>query len=586
MSFLNTLKAEDYAVLEKYMLVKQFEPNTLILREGDAGDGCYLIDEGTIRLELTNVETDTDSVLGFLDAGMFLGEFSLLDGKPRSASAYAHTAVKARWLSSECFEEICKSYPIIGLQMTVALGQDLAAKLRNFDQKIAGYMFAHDIDRDTNEMVERAIMAQKSFEQWPEDRINALLEEIATTIAENAGEYADRNVKETGIGIAADKVHKIRFASLEVYRIIVDHLAAGVVSNNLQNKVTEIACPVGVIFGMIPVTNPVSTIVFKCLVALKGRNAIILSCHRNALGIGSQICDVIRDILERHGAPRDLVQTVRERSSRQKTMMFMHHPDVSLILATGGTSMVKAAYSSGTPAIGVGAGNAPVLICSDSDLTMAAQSIVKSKSFDNGVICGSENNLIVVNSIYHKFIEELKAAGAIILGPEEKERMNTIIFDVKNHSLNKSMVGKSAQYIADAAGIRFNKDTMLIIVPIDRHELDGHYGHEKLAPVLSLCAVKNEDEGIEVCKQILSNHGRGHTAVIYTKNQALIERYGCEIEASRILVNASASQGCVGIGTGLTPSFTLGCGTFGGNSTTDNITYSHLINIKRLAQAL
>jgi acyl-CoA reductase-like NAD-dependent aldehyde dehydrogenase len=447
-------------------------------------------------------------------------------------------------------------------------------------------MFAHDIDRDTNEMVERAIKAQKSFEQWPEDRINALLEEIAKTIAEKAEELANKNVQETGIGVVADKIQKIRFASLEVYKTIVDYLAAGVVCKNPQNKVSEIACPVGVIFAMIPVTNPVSTIVFKCLVALKGRNAIILSCHRNALGIGSQTCDVIRDILERHGAPRDLVQTVRERSSRQKTMMFMHHPGVSLILATGGTSMVKAAYSSGTPAIGVGTGNAPVLICSDSDLAIAAQSIVKSKSFDNGVICGSENNLIVVRSVYDKFAKELEAAGAIILNPEEKSRMTTLLFDVENLTLNKSMVGKSAQYIADIAGIGFNKDTKLLVVPIEQSELEGHYGHEKLAPILSLCAVENEDAGIRVCKQILANHGRGHTAVIYTQNQELMEQFGCEIEASRILVNASASQGCVGIGTGLIPSFTLGCGTFGGNSTTDNITYSHLINIKRLAQAL
>lgn len=586
MSFLTSLQSEDYAVIEKYLVSKQFSPNTCIMREGDAGDGCYLIDEGTIRLELTNVETDSDSVLGFLNPGMFLGEFSLLDDKPRSASAYAHTAVKARWLSKENFEELCKSQPRVGLLLITALGQDLATKLRDFDQKIAGYMFASDIDKDTNEMVERAVAAQKSFEQWSEDRINALLKEIATTIAEKAEELAAKNVTETGIGVVADKVQKIRFASLEVYKTIVDHFAAGVVNKDPHSKVTEIACPVGVVFGLIPVTNPVSTIVFKCLVALKGRNAIILSCHRNALGVGRQTCDIIRNILERQGAPKNLVQTVGERSSRQKTMMFMRHPGVSLILATGGTSMVKAAYSSGTPAIGVGSGNAPVLLCSDADLAMAAQSIIKSKSFDNGVICGSENNLVVVSSIYDKFVKELEVAGAIVLSPEEKNRLTTHAFDVENLTLNKSMVGKSAQCIADSAGITLNKNTKLIVVPIEQSELSGHYGHEKLAPILSLCTVQNEGEGVRVCKQILANHGRGHTAVIFTQNQELMERFGYEIEASRILVNAPASQGCVGIGTGLIPSFTLGCGTFGGNSTTDNISYSHLINIKRLALAL
>jgi acetaldehyde dehydrogenase / alcohol dehydrogenase len=347
--------------------------------------------------------------------------------------------------------------------------------------------------------------------------------------------------------------------------------------------VTEIACPVGVVLGLIPVTNPVSTIAFKTIICLKGRNSLILSCHRDALGVGKQTCDIIRGVLERHGAPVDLVQPILQRSSRQKTLMFMKHPGVSMILATGGSSMVKAAYSSGTPAIGVGSGNAPVLICADANISKAAQNVILGKSFDNGVICGSENNLVAVSTVYDEFVEQLEANGAAILTADEKNRFFPRVFDSDTATLKKAMVGKSARFIAEQAGIRRDKDIRLIVVPIRRDEVKSPYAHEKLAPILSLSKVKDEEEGIKLCKQILENQGLGHTAVIYTQSRELMMKFGQEIDASRILVNIPASLGCVGIGSGLTPSFTLGCGTFGGTSTTDNITYSHLLNIKRIA---
>jgi acetaldehyde dehydrogenase/alcohol dehydrogenase len=586
MSFLSALQGEELAIFEKYVRPVQFPRNSCIIREGDPGNGCYIIDEGTIRLELQNVETDTDAVIGFLESGMFLGEFSLLDGKPRSASAYAHTDVKARWLSKESFEEICQCHPQIGLSISVSLGQDLTAKLREFNNKIAGYIFAGEIDKDTHQMVARAVKAQQSFEQWPEDRVDALLRDVTEAIDQRAEELAEATVAETDIGRVEDKLVKIRFATRDVYKTIAGHSAAGLLKTDPQSKVTEIASPMGVVLGLIPVTNPVSTIVFKVLIALKGRNALILSCHRDALGVGSQACDIIRDVLEHHGAPRDLVQTIKQRASRQKTMMFMNHPDVSFILATGGTSMVKAAYSSGTPAIGVGPGNAPVLICADADLSKAAQAIIQSKSFDNGVICGSENNLVVVASVHDDFIKMLQAHGAIILGPDEKNRLTAQVFDPDALSLKRSIVGKSARFIADSAEIRHGEDFRLIVVPIRRDELQGPYGHEKLAPISSLCTVNDEAEGLEVCKQILANQGSGHTAVIYTQNEELMKQFGREIQASRILVNVASSLGCAGLGTGLTPSFTLGCGTFGRTSTTDNISYKHLLNIKRLALSL
>jgi len=586
MPFLDILKEEELGgVLEKYLVPVRFPRDACIMREGDPGEGCYIIDEGTVRLEVRNLETDTDSVLGFLEPIIFVGEFGLLDGKPREATAYAHTDVKARYFSKESYDELCENYPRVALTIATTLGQNLVEKLREANEKVAGYIFTGDIDRDTDEMVDRAQKAQRLFVSWTEDRVDALLKEIAEAIAAKAEELATATVTETKMGVVADKVIKIRFASLDVYKGVAGHLATGFLTDS-QARISEIACPVGVVFGLIPVTNPVPTIVFKTIICLKGRNALILSCHRDALGVGRQACDIIRSVIERCGAPQDLVQPVLRRSSRQKTVMFMSHPGVALILATGGASMVKAAYSSGTPAIGVGAGNAPVLICADADIPKSAQGIVKSKSFDNGIICGSENNLVVVSEIRDEFIKQLEASGAVILTADEKNRFTPEVFESDSPTLKKAMVGKSAQFMANQAGIHRDSDIHLIVVPTRLDELKGPYGHEKLAPILSLYTVNDEVEGIQLCKQILDSQGSGHTAVIYTKDRELMSKFGQEIDASRILVNAPSSFGCIGIGTGLTPSFTLGCGTFGGTSTTDNVTYTHLLNIKRLSQNL
>ena len=586
MPFLDILKEEELGgVLEKYLVPVRFPRDACIMRQGDPGEGCYIIDEGTVRLEVRNLETDTDSVLGFLEPIIFVGEFGLLDGKPREATAYAHTDVKARYFSKQSYDELCENYPRMALTIATTLGQNLVEKLREANEKVAGYIFTGDIDRDTDEMVDRAQKAQRLFASWTEDRVDALLKEIAEAIAAKAEELATATVTETKMGIVADKVIKIRFASLDVYKGVAGHLATGFLTDS-QARISEIACPVGVVFGLIPVTNPVPTIVFKTIICLKGRNALILSCHRDALGVGRQTCDIIRSVIERCGAPQDLVQPVLRRSSRQKTVMFMSHPGVALILATGGASMVKAAYSSGTPAIGVGAGNAPVLICADADIPKSAQGIVKSKSFDNGIICGSENNLVVVSEIRDEFIKQLEASGAVILTADEKNRFTPEVFESDSPTLKKAMVGKSAQFMANQAGIHRDSDIHLIVVPTRLDELKGPYGHEKLAPILSLYTVNDEVEGIQFCKQILDSQGSGHTAVIYTKDRELMSKFGQEIDASRILVNAPSSFGCIGIGTGLTPSFTLGCGTFGGTSTTDNVTYTHLLNIKRLSQNL
>ncbi len=334
------------------------------------------------------MDTAADGVLGYLEPGMFLGEFSLLDGRSRSASAYAQGDVAARWFSKTGFEALCDHHPRIGLTISRALGHNLSGKLRHQNNRMAEYLFADEIDPQTNEIVARAVAAQRAFAGWSETRVDALLKDLAEAIASQAAELAEATVNETGMGVVEDKITKIRFGSLDVYKRLAGQTALGTMQTDAQRQITEIASPVGVVLGLIPLTNPVSTLIFKTLICLKGRNALILSCHRDALGVGNRTGEIIQDVLRRHGAPVELVQWVRERTSRRKTMMFMKHPDVSFILATGGPSMVKAAYSSGTPAIGVGSGNAPVWVSAEADLKTAAQMIVDSKSFDNGMICG------------------------------------------------------------------------------------------------------------------------------------------------------------------------------------------------------
>ncbi len=582
MSFIDSLTPETLAVVAPYLKPVKFAKGQCLVQEGDTGDGCYIIDEGEVRLELRHVETDSDGVLGYLGKGTVLGEFSLLDGLPRSASAYAQADTSARWFSKGDFEQLNKAHPAAGVEILNSLGRELSAKLRQQNRQLSEHLFSHEADADTSRTVAQATAAQQSFAKWSEDRVDALLQDIAATVADHAEMLAETNVADSGIGVAKDKVAKIRFACMEVCRTLVGKTASGPLAGNGNLRVVEMASPVGVVLGIIPVTNPVSTILFKTQVCLKGRNALILSCHRDAMRVGDMTGELIRSVLVKHQAPAELVQWIRKRTDRRKTMMYMRHPGVKFILATGGPSIVEAAYSSGTPAIGVGAGNAPVLVCSDADADQAASQIVQGKSFDNGVICGSENNLVVVKAIRTAFIEGLTRHGALMVSGDAQHRLTATLFDEEGH-LRKDFVGKSATHIAQASGSTVSSDIRLLVVPVDREALAGPYGHEKLAPILSLFTVADEEEGIRVCRQILEQQGIGHTAVIHTTNETMARNFGAEMPASRILVNVPASMGCIGIGTGLTPSFTLGCGTDGGNSTTDNVTYTHLLNIKRLA---
>ena len=441
------------------------------------------------------------------------------------------------------------------------------------------------LDYDVDAVVTRAHTAQKAFENWSDPRIDAMLFDIATMLAARAEELAIASVSETGLGNVADKAMKIRFASLGVYGSFAGQAAQGVLSVDAERRVTEIASPVGVVFAVAPVTNPVATAIFKMLIAIKGRNALILSFHHQALGVGRLTCGIVRDALKAHGAPADLVQWV-VRPSRTVTRRFMGHQGVSLVLATGGQSLVEAAYSSGTPAIGVGPGNAPAWICPDADLAGAARAIVGSKSFDNGVICGAEHNLVVDAQVAAPFADALIAHGSAVLTPDEAGRFARQAVDLDTGDLRREFVGQSAATVATAIGVVRPYAIRLIVLPAVFSRSDRFSTGEKLAPVLSMFTVDGEDEGLRLCRTLLTIAGAGHTAVVHSTNAARIERFARVIPAGRILVNSPAAQGCCGMTTGLACSMTLGCGTFGGNSTTDNITFRHLLNVKRVAYPL
>jgi len=442
------------------------------------------------------------------------------------------------------------------------------------------------LDADVDAVVSRALRAQEPLENWTDGRIDAMLRDIATTFAEQAEDLAAATVDETGLGNVADKTLKNRFASLTIYESLAGRVAQGQLAVDVERQVTELASPVGVVFAITPVTNPVETAIFKTLIAIKSRNALILSFPQQALGVSARFCATVRGVLAAHRAPVDLVQVVQLRPGRKTTRRFMSHPKVALVLATGGTSLVKAAYRSGTPAIGVGPGNAPAWICADADLDHAAWSVVTSKAFDNGLICGAEHNLVVDDRVAAPFAEALRRHGAAVLSRDEDRLFRLGAIDGDSGILRHEFIGQSAAAIAAAVGIARPYAIRLLVVPADASVLNAGDAGEKLAPWLSLFTASGEDQGLRLCRRILDTAGAGHTAIVHSTNRARVERFARAMPVGRILVNAPGAQGCCGMTTGLERSLSLGCGTFGGNSTTDNVTYRHLLNVKRIAYHL
>jgi acetaldehyde dehydrogenase/alcohol dehydrogenase len=585
-SVLDAFQVELLTALQPYMDEVHFRAGDCLYTEGEPSDAFYIIKEGDVRLQIHSLEVDTDPVLDYRGAGSFIGNDSVLAGLPRWTSAYAETDVAASKISSKGMRRMFDDEPDQGIAVLRALARDTAMRFQWASRRLGEYLASDIPDPVVDRMVAAAVAAQKSFADWPEERVDALLQDLAESVSVRAEELAVATVEETTIGVVEDKVMKIRFASLGVFGSIVGNRANGVIGRSEERKVTELASPVGVVFGLVPVTNPVPTFVNKALICLKARNAVILSSHRIAQGVTESVGTIVQGALQRHGAPIELVQWVRGRTSRQRTQNFMHHPDVAMILATGGPGMVKAAYSSGKPAIGVGAGNAPAWIAADADLDRAARAVLNSKTMDNGLICGAEQHLVVDASIYEDFVAALEAEGAVVLDAAATNQLVDRCLDVSTGHLQLQFVGRSAELIAQGAGLEVPSRTRLLVFSAPAEHREEIFGKERLAPVLSIFKVTGDDEAIALCKRLLSYEGAGHTAVIHSRDPSRQERFGREMLVSRILINAPAAFGCCGIATGLTPSLTLGCGTWGGNSTTDNVSYENLINIKRLAEAV
>ena len=429
--------------------------------------------------------------------------------------------------------------------------------------------------------------AQQKFSTYTQEQVDAIFR--AASIAANAERIrlAKEAVAETGMGIVEDKVIKNHFAAEYIYNQYRTTQTCGVIESDATFGIQKVAEPIGVICGIIPTTNPTSTTIFKALIALKTRNAIIFSPHPRAKKCTIHAARIILEAAVKAGAPEGIIGWI-DNPTIELANRLMTHSGINLILATGGPGMVKAAYSSGIPAIGVGAGNTPALIDETADIRMAVNSIIMSKTFDNGVVCASEQCLVVHKDVYQAVLDEFLIRDAYILSPEEKKKLGSILLDSKTCSVSPQIVGQPAPKIAELAGIKVPPTTKVIIGEFTDVNISEPFAHEKLSPLLGMVRCETFEQGIEIARQLVELGGVGHTSVIYTdkRNHGRINKFGAAVRTGRVLSNMPSSQGAIGdiYNFRLEPSLTLGCGSWGGNSVSENVGVKHLLNIKTIAE--
>ncbi|ALP88781.1 bifunctional acetaldehyde-CoA/alcohol dehydrogenase [Clostridium butyricum] len=427
--------------------------------------------------------------------------------------------------------------------------------------------------------------AQKEFATFTQEQVDKIFRAAAIAANNERIRLAKMAVEETGMGIVEDKVVKNHFAAEYIYNQYKDMKTCGVLEEDHTYGVTKVAEPIGVIAAIVPTTNPTSTAIFKTLIALKTRNAIIISPHPRAKNATIEAARVVLDAAVKAGAPEGIIGWI-DQPSVELSQNVMAESDI--ILATGGPAMVKAAYSSGKPALGVGAGNTPAIIDETAHIKMAVNSVLLSKTFDNGVICASEQSLVVLEQVYDEVKKELAARGAYILKGEEIDKVRKIILNEKG-GLNADMVGQSAYKIAKMAGVTVPETAKVLVGEVTSVELEEPFSHEKLSPVLALYKVKNFEEALEKADRLIVLGGMGHTSILYTdeiKSKDRIAAFGEKMKTARTLINMPASQGAIGdlFNFKLAPSLTLGCGSWGGNSVSENVGPKHLINVKTVAR--
>lgn len=444
-----------------------------------------------------------------------------------------------------------------------------------------------DIQNMINELVKKAKIASEEYMKLDQETVNRITKAMSMAGLEHHMELAKMAVEETGRGIYEDKITKNMFATEYIYHSIKYEKTVGIINENEEEGYSEIAEPVGIIAGVTPVTNPTSTTMFKSIISAKTRNVIIFGFHPSAQKSSMHAAKILRDAAIKAGAPENCILWIEE-PSIQATRALMNHPDVNLILATGGTGMVRSAYSCGKPALGVGPGNVPCYINKSADLKTSVNDIVMSKSFDNGMICASEQAVLVDKEIYQEFEKLMRECGCYFVNPEEKEMLAKSMFEYTEeygYKLKSHVPGQSPYTIAKEAGFEIPKDTKVIVVYEEGIGRDYPFSKEKLSPVLTYYIVNGADEGIEKSEKLLEFGGLGHSAVIHSQDKEVTLKFSETMKAGRIIVNSPSTHGAIGdIYNTNMPSLTLGCGSFGGNSTTANVSSVNLINIKRVAK--
>ena len=426
--------------------------------------------------------------------------------------------------------------------------------------------------------------AQKIYSTYTQEQVDEIFRQAALAANNARIKLAKMAVEESGMGIVEDKVIKNHFASEYIYNKYKNEKTCGVIDSDVAFGITKVAEPIGVVAAVVPTTNPTSTAIFKALICLKTRNGIIFSPHPRAKHATIEAARIVLEAAVKAGAPKNIIGWIDE-PSLEMTQRVMSECDITL--ATGGPGMVKAAYSSGKPAIGVGAGNTPAIIDDTAHIKMAVSSILMSKTFDNGVICASEQEVIVMDSIYNEVRKEFIARGAYFLKGDEIDKVRKTI--VKNGRLNADIVGQSAFKIAQLAGVNVPEDAKVLIGEVESVELEEEFSHEKLSPVLGMYRVKTFDEALAKAERLVELGGFGHTSVLYTNTQISkdrVKRFGATMKTGRTIINMPSTQGAIGdiYNFKLAPSLTLGCGSWGGNSVSENVGPKHLINIKSVAE--
>nr|WP_227013588.1 bifunctional acetaldehyde-CoA/alcohol dehydrogenase [Paenibacillus psychroresistens] len=436
---------------------------------------------------------------------------------------------------------------------------------------------------EVNRLVKQAIAAQEEFMKMDQEQIDHIVQHMALAGLDRHMVLAKHAIEETGRGVYEDKITKNIFATEYIYHSIKAEKTVGVIEDNPYEHYQKVAEPVGIIAGVTPVTNPTSTTMFKSLIAIKTRNPIIFGFHPSAQNCSASAAATLLDAAVKCGAPKHCIQWI-ENPSIEATSLLMNHPDVALILATGGPSMVKAAYSTGKPALGVGAGNVPCFIEKTANLKQAVNDLILSKTFDNGMICASEQAVILEEPIYEQAKKLMMEMGCYFLNKAETALVSKLVIHPEKCAVNAVIVGQPALTIATMAGVAVPADTKILVAEINGVGRDFPLSAEKLCPVLACYKVKNAEQGTERAAEIVAYGGMGHSSVIHSTDDNVIKAFAAKMPTGRIIINSPSTHGAIGdiYNTNL-PSLTLGCGSYGHNSTTSNVTAVNLLNIKRVA---